>query len=85
MVAVPAFWVARALLIALFRRRCRRWSCRLGNLGLLLGRAFENQVSKFAFLKMVLARGDGGMGVETGGGSGGQRLPSACGLLIVDM
>jgi hypothetical protein len=59
MLGVPAFWVARDPLISLFRRRCRRWSCRLGNLGLLLGRAFKNHVSNFAFL-YVLAGGDGG-------------------------
>jgi hypothetical protein len=57
---VPAFWVARDPLISLFRRRCRRWSCRLGSLGLLPGRALKNQVSDFAFLFMVLAGGDGG-------------------------
>jgi hypothetical protein len=60
---VPAFWVARDPLISLFRRRCRHWSCRLGNLGLLLGRALKDQVSEFALLYIFLA----------GGGEGGRR------------
>ncbi len=54
MLGVPAFWVARDPLISLFHRRCRRWNCRLGNLGLLLGRAFNSQIRNCVILFMVL-------------------------------
>ena len=57
---VPAFWVARDPLINLFHRRCHRWSCRLGSLGLLLGRALKDQVSEFALLYTFLAGGGEG-------------------------
>ena len=69
-VGVLAFWGARALLIDLFLPRYRRWRCRLGNLGLLLGRGFENQVSEVFLFYMVLAR-DEGEEADNGRGDGG--------------